>query len=69
VIYGFCVIRAFEENNLHTQSIAVAEGLLKQGQTNIVITAFETYSSIEATDSTFQASAHMLHDLSIGEAK
>jgi hypothetical protein len=44
-----------------------AESLLKQGQTNIVIRAFENYSSIAATDSTFRASERMMHDLKSGQ--
>jgi hypothetical protein len=69
LIYAFCQIRPFYENHWHRNSIRDAESLLKQGQTNIVISAFETYSSIAATDSTFLASEQMMHILERGQTK
>src|SRR5277367_4054219 len=56
LVYAFCQIKPFYESAWHRNSIRDAESLLKQGQTNIVISAFETYSSIAATNSTFRAS-------------
>jgi hypothetical protein len=64
VIYAFCQIRPFYESAWHRNSIRDATALLKQGQTNVVISAFETYSSVAATDSTFRASEQLMHSLS-----
>ena len=69
LVYAFCQVRPFYESAWHRNSIRDAESLLKQGQTNLVITAFETYSSIAATGSTFQASERMMHVLESGPAK
>ena len=69
LVYAFCQVRPFYESAWHRNSIRDAESLLKQGQTNIVITAFETYSSIAATDSTFRASERMMHVLESGQSK
>ena len=69
LVYAFCQVRPFYERAWHRNSIRDAESLLKQGQTNLVITAFETYSSIAATGSTFQASERMMHVLKSGTAK
>jgi hypothetical protein len=57
----FWMPTVFYERAWHRNSIRDAEVLLKQGQTNVVISAFETYSSIAATDSTFRASEQMMH--------
>ena len=51
------------ERAWHRNSIRDADFLLKQEQTNIVITAFDTYGSIAATNSTFRASEQMMHIL------
>jgi hypothetical protein len=67
LIYAFCQVKPFYESAWHRNSIRDAERLLKQGQTNIVISAFETYSSISATDSTFRASEQMMHILERGQ--
>ena len=67
LIYGFCQIKPFYESAWHRNSIRDAESLLKQGQTNIVISAFETYTSIAATNSTFLASERMMHILKSGQ--
>ena len=67
LIYGFCQIKPFYESGWHRNSIRDAESLLKQGQTNIVISAFETYTSIAATNSTFLASERMMHILKSGQ--
>jgi len=69
LVYAFCQVRPFYESAWHRNSIRDAESLLKQGQTNIVITAFETYSSITATESTFRASERMMHVLESGQSK
>ena len=61
LVYAFCQIRPFYESAWHRNSIRDATVLLKQGQTNVVISAFETYSSIATTDSTFRASEQMMH--------
>src|ERR1035437_1089923 len=61
LVYAFCQIRPFYESAWHRNSIRDADVLLKQGQTNVLISAFETYSSIAATDSTFRASEQMMH--------
>ena len=63
LIYGFCQDRLDHESAWHRNSIRDATALLKQGQTNVVISAFETYASIAATDSTFRASQLMMHTL------
>ena len=63
LIYVFCQDRLDHESAWHRNSIRDAEALLKQGQTNVVISAFETYTSIAATDSTFRASQLMMHTL------
>ena len=63
LVYAFCQIWPFYESAWHQNSIRDATTLLKQGQTNVVISAFETYSSIAATDSTFRASEQMMHIL------
>jgi len=62
--YAICQIRPFYENAWHRDSIRDATTLLKQGQTNVVISAFEIYSSVAATDSTFRASQQLMHTLS-----
>jgi hypothetical protein len=67
LVYAFCQIKPFYESGWHRNSIRDAESLLKQGQTNIVITAFETYGNIAATDSTFRASERMMHILESGQ--
>jgi hypothetical protein len=67
LIYAFCQVKPFYESAWHRNSIRDAESLLKQGQTNIVISAFETYSSIAATNSTFRASEQMMHILERGQ--
>jgi len=67
LVYAFCQVKPFYESAWHRNSIRDAESLLKQGQTNIVIRAFENYSSIAATDSTFRASERMMHDLKSGQ--
>ena len=67
LIYAFCQVKPFYESAWHRNSIRDAESLLKQGQTNIVISAFEAYSSIAATDSTFRASEQMMHILEHGK--
>jgi hypothetical protein len=65
----FFLTNAFWENTVfyerawHRNSIRDANYLLKQGQTNIVISAFDTYNSIAATGSTFRASEQMMHIL------
>lgn len=64
LVYAFSQIKPFYESGWHRNSIRDAEVLLKQGQTNVVISAFETYSSIAATDSTFRASERLMHILS-----
>src|SRR5271154_1295092 len=69
LVYAFCHVRPFYESAWHRNSIRDGESLLKQGQTNIVITAFETYSSIAAPDSTFRASERMMHVLESGQSK
>jgi hypothetical protein len=69
LVYAICQIRPFYESAWHRNSIRDAESLLKQGQTNLVIAAFETYSSVAATGSTFQASERMMHVLESGTAK
>ena len=56
LIDAFCRVKPFYESSWHRNSIRDAEVLLKQGQTNVVISAFETCSRIAATDSTFRAS-------------
>jgi hypothetical protein len=53
----------FYERAWHRNSIRDADYLLKQGQTNIVISAFDAYNSIVATNSTFRASEQMMHIL------
>jgi hypothetical protein len=67
LIYAFCQIKLFYESAWHRNSIRDAEALLKQGQTNIVISAFETYTSIAKTNSTFRASEQMMHILERGQ--
>ena len=67
LIYAFCQVKPFYESHWHRNSIRDAERLLVQGQTNVVISAFETYSSISATDSTFRASEQMMHILERGQ--
>jgi len=67
LVYAFCQVRPFYESAWHRNSIRDAERLLKQGQTNIVIKAFETYSSIATTNSTFRASERMMHVLESGQ--
>jgi hypothetical protein len=69
LVYAFCQVRPFYESSWHRNSIRDAESLLKQGQTNLVISAFETYTSIAATDSTFRASERMMHVLESGQTK
>jgi hypothetical protein len=69
LVYAVCQIKPFYESAWHRNSIRDAESLLKQGQTNVVISAFETYSSIAATDSTFRASERMMHILESGQTK
>ena len=69
LIYGFSQVKTFYESAWHRNSIRDAESLLKQGQTNIVISAFETYSSIAATDSTFRASEQMSMFWSVGRTR
>jgi hypothetical protein len=69
LVYAFCQVRPFYESAWHRNSIRDAENLLKQGQTNLVITAFETYGSIAATDSTFRASERMMTILESGQRK
>ena len=61
LVFAFCHVKPFYESAWHRNSIRDAEILLKQGQTNVVISAFETYSSIATTDSTFRASEQMMH--------
>jgi hypothetical protein len=63
LVYAFCQYHAFYESGWHRNSIRDATVLLKQGQTNIVISAFETYTNIAATDSTFRASEQLMHIL------
>jgi hypothetical protein len=63
LIYAFCQIKPFYESAWHRNSIRDAEILLKQGQTNVVISAFETYNAIVTTNSTFLASEQMMHIL------
>jgi hypothetical protein len=63
LIYAFCQVKPFYESAWHRNSIRDANYLLKQGQTNIVISAFDTYSSTVTTDSTFRASEQMMHIL------
>ena len=63
LVYAFCQIKPSYESAFHRSSIRDAGTLLKQGQTNVVISAFETYTSIAATGSTFQASGRMMHVL------
>ena len=53
----------FYERAWHRNSIRDADFLLKHGQTNIVISAFDTYGNIAATNSTFRASEQMMHIL------
>jgi hypothetical protein len=60
-IYALCQVRPFYESAWHRNSIRDAESLLKQGQTNIVISAFEIYNRVAATNSTFRASEQMMH--------
>ena len=67
LVYALCQVKPFYESSWHRNSIRDAENLLKQGQTNIVISAFETYSSMAATDSTFRASEQMVHILQRGK--
>jgi hypothetical protein len=67
LIYAFCQVKPFYESAWHRNSIRDAERLLMQGQTNMVISAFETYNSISATDSTFRASEQMMHILEHGQ--
>jgi len=69
LVYAVCQVRPFYESAWHRNSIRDATSLLKQGQTNLVITAFETYTSIAATDSTFRASERMMHVLESGQTK
>jgi hypothetical protein len=69
LVYAFCQVRPFYESAWHRNSIRDATSLLKQGQTNLVISAFETYTSIAATDSTFRASERMMHVLESGQTK
>ena len=64
LVYAVCQIRPFYESAWHRNSIRDATALLKQGQTNAVISAFETYTSVAATGSTFRASEQMMHTLS-----
>jgi hypothetical protein len=63
LVYAVCQVKPFYESHWHRNSIRDAENLLKQGQTNVVISAFETYNSIAATNSTFRASEQMMHIL------
>ena len=64
LVYAVCQIRPFYESAWQQNSVRDATALLKQGQTNAVISAFETYTSISATGSTFRASEQMMHTLS-----
>ena len=64
IVYAFCQLRPFYESAWHRNSIRDATALLKQDQTNDVISAFEIYSSVAATDSTFRASEQLMHTLS-----
>ncbi len=67
LVYAFCQVKPLYENAWQRNSIRDAATLLKQGHTNVVISAFETYSSIAATDSTFRASEQMMHALQRGQ--
>jgi hypothetical protein len=67
LVYALCQVKPFYESAWHRNSIRDAENLLKRGQTNMVISAFETYSSIAETDSTFRASEQMMHILQRGQ--
>jgi hypothetical protein len=69
LVYAFCQVKPFYESSWHRNSIRDAESLLKHGRTNIVISAFETYNSIAATDSTFRASEQMMHVLERGQTE
>jgi hypothetical protein len=69
LIYAFCQVKPFYESAWHRNSIRHAESLLKQGQTNIVISAFETYNRVAATNSTFQASEQMMRILEREQSK
>jgi high-affinity Fe2+/Pb2+ permease len=60
---GFWESTVSYERAWHRNSIRDADSLLKQGQTNVVISAFDTYNSIMATSSTFRASEQMMHIL------
>ncbi|HKI69932.1 MAG TPA: hypothetical protein VKA67_10110 [Verrucomicrobiae bacterium] len=64
LVYAVCQIRPFYESAWHRNSIRDATALLKEGQTNVVISVFETYSSIATTGSTFRASEQLTHTLS-----
>lgn len=63
LVNAFCRVKPFYESEWHRNSIRDATILLRQGQTNTVVRAFETYTSIAATDSTFRASERMARDL------
>ena len=67
LVYAFCQVKPFYESAWHRNSIRDAGRLLKQGQTNIVIAAFDDYSSIAATSTTFKASEHLMHALERGQ--
>jgi hypothetical protein len=67
LVFALCQVRPFYESAWHRGSIRDAERLLKQGQTNLVITAFETYGRIAATNSTFRASEGMMHVFKRGQ--
>jgi hypothetical protein len=68
VVYSISGVLQFYESGWHRTSIRDAAELLRKGDTNAVLRAFDTYNSIVATGSTFRASEKMMQSLRRDEA-
>jgi hypothetical protein len=64
VVHTAYYVRNYYEDAWHRTSIRDATDLIRKGNTNAVLAAFETYSSGVATGSTFRASEKMMKTLS-----
>ena len=61
--YSVSGVFRFYESAWHRTSIRDAADLLRKGDTNAVLHAFDTYTSVVATGSTFRASEKMMQSL------
>jgi hypothetical protein len=63
VMYSVSGVARFYESAWHRTSIRDAAALLRKGDTNAVLRAFDAYNSVVTTGSTFRASERMMQSL------